>query len=173
MAFSMVSCGTQKAAVSKNENDELRIQSKFLGVQFGDSPTRVYMKVAGKHPTKKSDGSYTICDQEFAGYNWHYVQMGFVEKMLSIVNFQQEFNSKSSAEARFESIYRVLRMKYGEMEPTSSGDGFKFSDSVKNAVIVTVHPGISRGGKDFWYCDLTYYWGGGVLLTYMKSLSEI
>lgn len=172
MALAFISCGTQKAAVTTTDEGPI-IQTKFLGAEFGDSPNRVYNRISRFRPIRSNDGSYTITDQDFGGYSWHFVQMQFVEKMLYIVNFQQEYRYESAANDRFESIYRMLRMKYGEMKTTSNGDGFTFTDAHKNMVTVTVHPGTSKGGQDFWYCDLTYYWGAGALLTYMKSLNEI
>ena len=172
MVLAFISCGTQKAAVSTADEGPI-IQTKFLGAEFGDSPNRVYNRIYRYRPIRSNDGSYTITEQDFGGYSWHFVQMQFVEKMLYIVNFQQEFRYEADANDRFESIYRMLRMKYGEMKTTNNDDGFSFTDAHKNMVTITVHPGTSKGGQDFWYCDLTYYWGAGALLTYMKSLSEI
>ena len=172
MVLAFISCGTQKATVSSTDEGPI-IQTKFLGVEFGDSPFRVYNRISHYRPVKSNDGSYTVTDQDFGGYSWHFVQMQFVEKMLYIVNFQQEYLYESAANDRFDSIYQMLRMKYGDMKPTSNGNGFSFTDAHKNMVTITVHPGTSKGGQDFWYCDLTYYWGDGALLTYMKSLNEI
>ena len=99
--------------------------------------------------------------------------MQFVEKMLYIVNFQQEYRYESDAKDRFDIIYRMLWIKYGDMKPTSNGDGFSFTDAHNNMVTITVHPGTSEGGQDFWYCNLTYYWGAGALIGVVKSLDEI
>ena len=170
--FTFISCGTQKQAVTNTDKGPI-IQTRFLGVTFGDSPTRVYNHFYRNRPIKSNDGTYTVVDQEFAGYSWHYVQMQFIEKMLYIVNFQQEYKYESSANDRFESIYRILRMKYGEMEVTKSGDGYTFTDSQKNMVTITVHKAPSKGGEEFWYCDLSYCWGEGALLNLMKSIYEI
>lgn len=172
MVLAFVSCGTQKKAVTTTDEGPF-IQTKFLGVEFGDSPTRVYNRINRFQPIKSNDGSYIIVNQDFGGYRWHYVQMQFVEKMLYIVSFQQEYNYESTANERFESIYRMLLMKYGEMEITKSSNGFSFTDAQKNMVTVTVHPGTSKSGREFWYCDLTYYWGAGTFLTVMKSFNEI
>ncbi len=172
MAFAFVSCGTQKAAVTETNEGPL-IPTKIMGVEFGSSPNRVYYRISRYRLIKQNDGSYTIVDRDFGGFSWHYVRMEFVDKMLYIVNFQQEYNLESSATDRFESVYRMLRLKYGDMEVTQSGNGFSFTDANKNMVTVTVQPGTSRSGKSFWYCDLTYYWGAGAFLSTIKSLGEI
>ena len=167
-----ISCGTCKAAVSSTDEGPL-VQTKFLGCEFGDSPFLVDIRLSRYQPIKSNDGSYTVTDQDFGGYSWHFVNMQFVEKMLYIVNFQQEYRDEYAAKDRFDSIYRMLRIKYGDMEPTSNGDGFFFTDTHSNMVTITVHPGTSKGGQDFWYCDLTYYCGAGAMLWEMKSLDEI
>lgn len=172
MVLAFISCGTQKAAVSSTDEGPI-IQTKFLGVEFGDSPFKVNNRISRYRPIRSSDGSYTITDLDFGGYSWHFVHLQFVEKMLYIVNFEQEYKYESAANDRFNSLYGMLRMKYGEMQVTSDGNGYSFTDAHKNMVVIKVHEGTSKGGQDFWYCDLTYYWGAGALLTYMKSLNEI
>ena len=172
VALIFISCGTWKAAVSSTDEGPI-IQTKFLGCEFGDSPFLVDIRLSRYQPIKSKDGSYTVTDQDFGGYSWHFVNMQFVEKMLYIVNFQQEYQYESAAKDRFDSIYRVLRIKYGDMKPTSNGNGFSFTDAHNNKVTIAVHPGTSKGGQDFWYCDLTYYCGAGALLRVMKTLNEI
>ena len=167
-----VSCGTQKASVKSTDNQPL-IQNKFLGVQFGNSPRKVYQRISRFRPTRESDGSYTIMDQSFAGTNWHFVQMSFVDELLYVVNFQQEFKHENLARKRFENIHSMLQVKYGDMKMTESENGFIFTDAEDNKVSITVHLGTSRGGEDYWYCELTYYWGGGILLNYLKSIHEL
>ena len=165
-------CGTQKAAVT-SENNGPMIQTTFFGAKFEDSSRRVYNKLYRYHPTKGNDGSYTIFEQDFGGHTWHFIEFSFVEDLLTRVNFQQEYKSETAAKSRFESIYSMLRMKYGDMVPNSNDDGFSFKDSATNMVSITVHPGTSKGGQEFWYCDLTYYFGGGMLIQYLKSLNEL
>lgn len=172
MVLAFISCGTQKAAVNAADEGPV-VQTQFLGVKFGDSRYKVYNRLYRARLIESSDGSYTIRDQEFAGYNWHFVQLDFVEKMLFIVNFQQEFRQEQEAKRRFENVYRMLRAKYGEMDVTDSGDGFMFTDAHKNMVSISLHLGTSKGGEEYWYCELSYCWGDGALLTYVKSLSEI
>lgn len=172
MVLAFISCGTQKAAVNAADEGPV-VQTQFHGVKFGDSRNKVYNRLYRLRPIKSTDGSYTIRDQEFAGYNWHFVQLHFVEKMLYIVNFQQEFRHETEAKKRFENVYRMLRAKYGEMEVTDSGDGFMFTDAHENMVSISVHLGTSKGGEEYWYCELSYGWGEGALLTFVKSLSEI
>lgn len=157
---------------NKGANNQPLIQKKFLGVQFGDSPGRVYQRIGRSHPLKESDG-YIITDQYFAGTNWHFVKMGFVDELLYIVKFQQEFKNEDYARKLFENVHRMLQVKYGDMEMTESEDGFTFTDAEGNKVSITVHLGPSKGGEDFWYCDLTYYWGEGLRLSYLKTINEL
>ena len=172
LALVTISCGTLKETGSTPHDGPI-VQTTFLGAKFGDSPTRVSQRFYRLHPIRKADGSYTILDQSFAGHSWHFVQFIFVEKMLYIVNFQQEHLHKSAADERMNAICQMLHTKYGEMKPTTDGDGFIFTDAEQNSVSIRVHLGTSSTGKEFWYCDLTYYWGAGSLLTYMKSITEI
>lgn len=157
---------------NKGANNQPLIQKKILGVQFGDSPGRVYQWIGRSHPIKESDG-YVITDQYFAGTNWHFVKMGFVDDFLYVVNFQQEFKDENLARKRFENIHSMLQVKYGDMERTESEDGFTFTDAKNNEVSITVYLATSKGGKDYWYCDLTYYWGEGLRLSYLKTINEL
>ena len=54
-----------------------------------------------------------------------------------------------------------------------SEDGFMFTDTENNKVSITIHLGTSKGGEDYWYCDLTYCWGEGIRLSYLKSINEL
>lgn len=172
LALSFISCGTQKAVESCTDEGPL-IRTKFYGAKFEDSPFRVGLHISQYQPIKRVDGSYVITDQQFVGYSWHYVQMKFVEKMLYIVNFQQEYRKESDALCRFDSICSMLRMKYGDLESTDNGNTYSFTDAHYNTVSITVHYGTSEGGEDYWYCELTYCWGPGILINMAKSLDEI
>ena len=166
-----VSCGTQKASIKSIDKQPL-IQNNFLGARFGDSPGRVYQWIGRSHPIKEGDG-YIIQNQYFAGTNWHFVHMRFVDEFLYVVNFQQEYKNEDLARKRFENIHSMLQVKYGDMKMTESEDGFIFTDAGDNKVSIAVHLGTSRGGEDYWYCELTYFWGGGILLNYLKSIHEL
>lgn len=170
--IAFASCGTQKAAVSKPDEGPI-IQTKFLGAEFGLSQSRTKIRWSRYRPLTNNDGTLVITDQSFGGYNWHYVLGYFVGDMLSIVGFQQEFNYEEDARDRFDAICRMLRVKYGKLEPTEKGDGFFFTDTQENTVSITVHPGTAKSGRDFWYCDLGYYWGPGAFLLQLKSFSEL
>ncbi len=170
--LSLNSCGTQKAAVNSAGNGPV-IQTKFFGARFEDSPWRVYNKINRYCPIKEDDGSFTIIRQDFGGCNWHFVEMSFVEDMFYRINFQQEFKTESAAKSRFDSIYGMLRVKYGEMEVNNEGDGFTYTDAATNVVSIRVHPGTSKSGQEFWYCDLSYCSGAGLLIMFLKSLNEI
>ena len=170
--FAFVACGTQREVASSPDEGPI-IQTSFLGVKFGDSRSRVLRVWSRYRPISGNDGVITITNQNFGGNSWHYARVLIQDDLASIVNFEQEFKYEKDANERFESVYRMLRMKYGEMELTKKGDGFSFTDSHKNTVTITVGPGTAKSGRDFWYCDLTYYWGPGTLLHYMQSLEEI
>ena len=69
-----ISCGTQKQAVTTSDKGPL-VQTKFYGVEFGDSRTRVYNHMHRYQLTKSNDGSYTIFSRDFGGYNWHFIEI--------------------------------------------------------------------------------------------------
>ena len=166
ICLSLLSCGTPKTVVSTAEVGPT-VQTKFLGIEFGDSPNRIFRY----YPLKNNDGSYTILNRDFGGYSWHYVNMNFVKKKLYRVNFKQDYQYESEANERFRELYGTLRTKYGEMEVLEDGNGFIYVDDNKNWVFLRAHFGTSRGGREFWYCDLTYCWGEGVF-SYIQSIDD-
>lgn len=182
----LVACGSSRAVVRRDlsgksvsttednrVSEKTPLQTSFLGIKFGDSPSRVYNKLFRLHPIKGKDGSYSVYGQQFAGYNWNLMKVLFAEKRLYSVNFQNPFTNENAANERFQSVYKMLKSKYGEMETTSSGNGFQYVDSGHNLVIVSMNKGLSQGGKEYWYCELSYFWGPGLIVDYVKALNEI
>lgn len=169
--LALFSCGIQREA-APNPVEGPIVQTKFLGAEFGFSFSQTRTRWARYRPINR-DASILILDQSFGGNNWHFVEGHFVENMLSIVSFSQEYNNEEEAQSRFVSICRMLRMKYGELKPTEDGDGLYFTDEQKNTVAVFCHIGTARSGRSFWYCNLAYYWGPGSFLLGIKSMSEI
>lgn len=172
LALSLASCGTQKNAATTQYNGPL-VRTEFYRAKFGQSPFKVYNRIIHYDPIKEDDGSYTIINQEFAGYSWHYVQFMFVDKMFYIINFEQEFKYESAAKDRMETLYKMLSLKYGDVHPTDDGKGYQFTDEAKNRVTVRAHQGTSKSGNDFWYCDLSYEWWEGVMVNIIKSYSDL
>lgn len=181
----ITACGAPKAVVKEDTtsqvlNDNSRntikktpLQTSFLGIKFGDSHSLVSRKLSSFRPRRDKDGAISVYDQSFGGYNWNLLKVFFVDNKLYSVNFQNPFSKEASAKERFDSICKMLRTKYGELEPTNSGNGYQYADSDHNLVIISVSQGLSKGGKEYWYCELSYFWGAGLIVEYVKTLDEI
>ncbi len=165
-----ISCGTQRKANQQTYNGPL-VRTEFYGCEFGASRFITSNKLVSHDAIKTRDGKYLLLNQEFAGYNWHYVTFNFSDKKFSGICFEQEFIRQIDAEDRKEAIYRLLLLKYKDVVPTD--DGYRFMDEASNVVLVETRRGMSRGCYEYWYCNLMYLWGPGLLLELAESYYDI
>lgn len=169
----LCSCGVQKELPRQNESSGPRVQDTFYRCKFGDSPLRVYSKLAGYGASSLKDGTLSMNNQVFAGQTWHYINLYFAEKMFSSIIFTQDYNSEAEAIRQFDTFYDMLSLKYGKLNSTSSDNRFSFTDSKDNIVSIELTSGASQYGMPVWYCSLMYAWGPGLDLIGLKSLSEL
>ena len=158
---------------SSPKSNKVMVQTKFLGVSFGENRNSVYNKLSRRGYLMEERGYYTVLDQRFGGIDWDFLQTGFTLDKLAIVAFYNSYETESEANTRFQDIYSRLKEKYGYLLATPDGGGLYYDDSLHNTIMIRVSNEESKSGKKRWYCSLIYYWGKEFEDEKINSFNEI
>lgn len=176
------SCGTQKAATGARSP---KVQTSFFGAYLGESRTFVERKIERDHAlfSTKTRNELTMYNVSFAGCEWPYVYLDFVEsnphvygrnaQQFSRIGFVFNSKDKQKASQRFDDIYQLLNEKYPlvSLNDPQYEKRFAYTDSLGNIVaLVLMH---SSEEPDTWLCMFMYSWGKARAVEMEKARKDI